>query len=217
MPVIVLLLLIISCQKEKQNDPEQNLKLESSEPVSRSKQLIQRIANTYNIAKYKSESYLKYSFDFTLDEKTYAKGVMKYSIVDEDLNVRIEGKELNISKDSIRSEQEYFLFELNEIYTLPFIMNEDSFKLITSNDSIVTSSYSSKISNITYELSTHPLTEILQDVKSNGGNSVLNGTRLKFDKYITVNRIPVSMLWEIYNEDEVIGNVKISRISYPKA
>ena len=70
---------------------------------------------------------------------------------------------------------------------------------------------------VSYEITTHPLTEIIQSVRMEKPKSIFDNKTIRFEKYITVNRIPVSMLWEIYQKDEKVGEIKISRISYPKA
>ena len=207
----------VSCQKDVKTEPDVDKQMENEAPKSESEQLSTRIEKAYNIDKYKTETFLKYSVDVNLNDDTYAKAVLKYNILERILNVKANGVQSTMTNTSEKTEQEEFLFDLNEIYTLPFLIQNENFQLISKNDSIVTSKYASDQTRISYTINTHPLTEIIQSLNLDKDGSILDDTTINFEKFITVNRIPVSMIWNIYRDDKQIGAVNISRISYPKS
>jgi len=203
-----------SCQKEKKNEIKNEVNAEKQSAISPSEKLSNRIENAYNIKTFQTKNSLKYTAELTISDTLYFKGTFTYAIPTGVLNVKAEEQELSIAPDAERSQREEFLYHLNEIYILPFVLNKEVFKLIERTDSIVTSGFDSKSSKLSYTLTTHPLTEIIQSLKIDNAASVFDSATIRFDKYITVNRIPVSMHWKLYKRESPFAEVKISRISY---
>jgi hypothetical protein len=215
--VSLIILLCCSCQKDIKQKAEKETVIEKQSPKPKALGLNARIGNAYNVKKFQSESFLKYSVDISFLDTTYFKGTLTYNILKESLNVKKNNGEFDLDNNPQDAEVLDLLSDLNSIYTLPFYLDNENLNTIQTNDSIVKSKFTSSISKLTYEINTHPLTEIIQSIKIENPKSIFHNSTIRFDRYITVNRIPVAMLWEIFKEDEMLGQVKISRISYPKA
>lgn len=206
-----------SCQKDNKKETKTESPIENPGPKSKPLDLSTKIGSAYNIAKFKAETKLRYSAEVKISDTLYFKGTMEYNISEKTLTVKTGQEDFSISNYPESTPKEQFLFQLNEIYTLPFNLKKETFKPLDQNDSMTTSLFKAENTKISYTLNTHPLTEIIQSLKTENATPVFDDATIVFNKYITVNRIPVSMLWEIYKDDEKVGEVKISRISYPKA
>jgi hypothetical protein len=98
------------------------------------------------------------------------------------------------------------------------LLNPDTFNKATSeNEGFSKSTYKSSITNNTYNIYTHPLTDVIQRVEyqSEITDKPFKSGTVYFDKYITVNRVPVSLAWEFKRSNEIIAKAEITRISYP--
>jgi len=191
-------------------------KVESQSSTPKNSGLNARIGSAYNVKKFSSESVLKYSVDLSFSDTTFYKGAITYNILENKIDLKPNKGQFDENTATEEGEFADALTDLNDIYTLPFFLQNESITTLEANDSIVRSRFTSGSSKATFEMATHPLTEIIQSVKMQKPGSIFHNSTITFDKYITVNRIPVSMRWDIFKEGKRVGEVKISRISYPK-
>jgi hypothetical protein len=211
------LVLIISCKTDNKNKQDSDSEKTSVSLKNAHELLKASIANAYNIEKFKAENSLRYNVKFSLADTLYLENTLIYNIVDNKLYTRKNSAKTEIDLSSANVEGKV-LYLLNDIYTLPFNLKNGELEKINSSDSLQTSLFYSEAKGLDFKLVTHPITDIIQsiDVKTNDAEMPLHNTTVNFKKYITVNRIPVSMLWEITKNEEFIGQIKISRISYPQ-
>jgi len=211
----IFIILFIGCKKSENTTSGSGTDASTLSQSDPSEKLKTSISGAYNTKKFTSESRLKYNFKLTIADTTYSEGTLLYNIKNNTLHLKSNLAEREISALS-ENKTDKLASIINEIYVLPFKMNTAEFALVERNDSLVKSAFSSKVNSAEFTLFTHPLTNIIQQLKFSSKHSALpfNDSDIKFQKYITVNRIPVSMRWEIIKNDEQIGEVIISRISY---
>lgn len=211
------LVLIMSCKTDEKNKQDSDSEKTSVSLNNTHEILKASIANAYNINKFESENSLKYNFRITLVDTLYLKNTLIYNIIDNKLYTKNNSTLKEIDYSSVAVEDK-ILHLLNDLYTIPFNLKKGEFESKTQSDSLQISSFYLESKGYDFKLATHPITDIIQsvDVNVNGAQIPFDDTTVYFKKYITVNRIPVSMLWDISKNNELIGQVKISRISYPK-
>jgi hypothetical protein len=187
--------------------------------ISDSEKHLQNISRAHNASKFIEESQVRFKLKFNIKEEVFFDGFV--TLKTDGSQARFLDSTINklIESNNLKTELDKKLYWIVELYAMGFWPNTEDFnKTNSDNDDFIKATYNSPITSSTYTIYTHPLTDIVQYVEYD--TDILDepfeiGT-LFYDKYITVNRIPVSLNWNIKFEDNTVAKAEITRISYPK-
>ncbi|RRO21842.1 hypothetical protein [Flavobacteriaceae bacterium 14752] len=208
--------IISSCKTDKKNSTNVN-KETQTQNISDDQRLLNSIQEAYNFSKFKKEKQVKFNVKLSVSDTILYNGflILKPNTPE----IRVLGSQIDtiLNANSIESDFHKTLFFIAESYALPFWLKPDTFQKESKNDSLVTSDFTSHLTNSHFKISTHPTTHIIEKIayKTDIKNKPFNEGKLYYDKYITVNRIPVAMKWYLEVNQQVSARVEISRISYP--
>ncbi len=213
----ILIICIISCKSDKKQ-----LKIENEKPIdnqnSESAKHLQNVARAHNAEKFKSEEQVKFNLEFSTADEVMFNGTI--TLKTDGAKARFLDSKVNqvIEKNNLNSNSDQKLFFLAEIYATGFWFDQDTFKKIKSQDSEFFKATYTSFSQTAYTIYTHPLTDIVQhlDYNTKISEEPFNKGTIYFEKYITVNRVPVPLIWTFKSGDDITAQAKISRISYPK-
>jgi hypothetical protein len=123
-----------------------------------------------------------------------------------------------LETSNLKTDLDKKLYLITELYTMGFWFDSENFKLISKNDSLNVSGYHSVSLGSDYKIYTHPVTHVIEkiDFETTIPDKPFNKGSLLYDKFITVNRIPVALKWEINLDQKQTASAEITRISYPK-
>jgi len=216
--IILSILSLYSCK----SDPEKT-KVDHKNPVveqpSESLKHLQNIARAHNASKFEKENQVKFNLEVSVKDKMFFDGTVtlktdgsKARFLDSDIDHIIESGDLSTEIDKK-------LYHLAELYCIGFWLQEYNFsKTSSDSEDFNQAVYESTKTSSTFTVFTHSLTDIVQHVEYKTGISDIpfDGATVFFDKYITVNRVPVALSWYFTKATDTIARAKVSRISYPK-
>lgn len=210
-------LFVWGCKSDKSNDNQKDITVEQTVLPSESSSLLRGIQYAYNTNKFADETQVKFNIQLKIADTSYYDG---YVILKTNASsIRLLNSKIDtvLTADSLDSKFHNTMFWIAETYAMPFWLKAEYFEKQRETGNFVVSNYKSPLSKSVFKISTHPLTNIIDKIEYNTDIEipVFNQGRLYFDKYITVNRIPVAMHWRIEADNNVIAKAKISRISYP--
>ncbi len=214
---ICLIALVLGCKSDKNVEKQKEKDIIVSKKLSESEMLQENIQDAYNLKKYTEEEQVKFKINLKVQDSIYFDGYL--SVKTDNSKIRILSSQIDkvMTFSDESSNIEKMLFWASEIYTLPFSLKEDNFELLKRDDEFIISKYVSSSTDSEYKVYSNPITNIIEKVEYITPISIQPFDKgvLYFDKYITVNRIPVAMHWNIKKDGDNIAVVKISRISYP--
>jgi len=216
--LIMVILSVIACISDSKTE-QIDVDKESSKEIKASKGYLQSIAKAHNADKFKQENQVKFNLKFDVGIKNFFDGVVVLKT--DGSKVKFTGSDIKkiIEQKTIKSELDKKLFFLIELYTTGFWYDEGSFSKINSESKdFSVANIESGITNNNYTIYCHPLTDIVQyiEYETKIEDSPFDKGTLHFDRYITVNRVPVPLNWIFKSGTDTIAKAKISRISYPK-
>ena len=211
-------LFLWGCKSDKPGDNQNNNKPNKEILPSEHKSLLKGIDYAYNTQKFKAESQVKFNLDLKISDTSYFSG---YVILKTDASqIKIKNSKIDkiLTPKQLNSDFDKILFLMAENYAMPFWINSKDFRKQEENDSLIVSHYKSDLTSYSYEIATHTLTNIIQkiDYQTDIKTEPFEKGVLHFDRYITVNRVPVAMQWRLEVDDKVVATAEISRISYPE-
>lgn len=214
--ILVLCFILMACKSDKEKTTVTE-SIEKTEKVDKSLQLLKSIESAHNAQKFNSEQQVNFKLKLELKDSVFFDG---YVTIKTDAS-KVRFLDSNIDKiveaNSLETELDKKLFMIAEFYTMGFWFDADRFKKIPKNDSLVKSEYNSVKSKSQYKIYSHPITRVIQhiDFETTINDKPFNSGTLYYEKYITVNRVPVALKWKIEVDQKQIAKAEISRISYP--
>ena len=214
---LCLSLMLWGCKTDKSGDENIEETNNPKKTLSQNKQLVQSIQKAYNTNQFEKEAQVKFNLKLKVEDSLFFDGYVSLKTDASQLRLQTSQMDTVLNTQNLNGEFDKVLFWAAEVYALPFWFDESMFKIEAKNDTIVQSKFNSKVSSSRFQLSTHPMTHIIQkvDYQTNIKIEPFDQGQLYFDRYITVNRIPVAMQWRIEVDGEVKSEAEISRISYP--
>lgn len=221
--LLCVLLLILSCQtKKKSGDDNQNQEKAVQKPA------IQNIIeSTYNYTAYQEKKNVSLDLLWIREDSLKLK---MYLQPHNDLTILQKGDSfLYISGDRV-FEKPVGAFDQSAIttykkwmqaYQAPFQLTDYQFKEVADSLQIDADTQLNRSIQLSgksnFRLFLAPKTDLIKSVVFSDKS---NDTYLLFEQYITVQQIPVSMHWSIY-EDQIIdqqpeSRVEVKKISYPE-
>lgn len=216
--ILVILTIIYGCKSDVNKNEEKSAANKELEISPETQKHFQNIQRAHNSKKFKEENTVKFKLKLTVGEKVfyddfiYPKTDLSKLKINENQSVKL------IEQNNLKNDYEKKMYFLSEIYAIAFIMNIDDFKKVSSkNDNFFKATFNSNETGTAYEILSHPITDIIQQInyKTNLTGHPFESGSVVFDKYITVNRIPVPLFWTFKNGEQVVAKAEISRISYP--
>jgi hypothetical protein len=209
----------MACKSDKKDNEEiandKEVVLEQTE----SEKHLQNIIRAHNAGKFTEESQVRFNLKLEVKNKVFFDGTVvlktdgsKARFLDSAIDQIVEKNNLNNQLD----QKLYFLLEL---YSMGFWLDNENFdKITTENEEFTEARYKSPNTSTTYKIYTHPLTDIVQKIeyKTKLEDQPFDAGTINFEKYITVNRVPVSLKWYFIDDTDTIANADVSRISYPE-
>lgn len=211
-------LFLWGCKSDKPDDNQDNNKQNKEILPSENKSLVKGIDYAYNTKKFKAESQVKFNLDLKISDTSYFSGYVTLKTDASKIKIQNSNIDKILISKQLNSDFDKTLFLMAESYALPFWINSKDFTKQEENDSLIFSYYKSDLTSYSYEIATHSLTNIIQkiDYQTDIKTKPFEKGVLHFDRYITVNRVPVAMQWRIEVDDKVVATAEISRISYPE-
>ena len=223
--------LITSCQQKKSSqDKETSKEQQLDKPQKEPKKPFYRrtIENIYSYGLYKQQNHVSLDLEIVNKDTT---GIQIYLQPGNDLQIVKKGTTyLYITTDRVYEKpagsfngSEISLYSnLAQAYRLPYDL--DSFQVSQTDDTLqlnktTTLKRSYQLSgkrDITLFLS--PKTDLIKSIAFNDGTNTVYSV---FNLYITVQKIPVSMRWSIYENaitnQQAESLIKVRKISYPES
>lgn len=211
--------LIWSCKTDNSNKNQSHSSKNQSVLSPKSQVVLNGVQNAYNIKKFKTETQVKFNIDLKSNQSTYYNGSINVKTDASEIQLKSLKIDTSLYPNKLDSDFDKLLFLVAECYSIPFLINQSNFRKLTKNDSLVVSDYKSSLTSFEYKIFTHPITHIVQSIDYDTDIKIEPFGRgsIFFERYITVNRIPVAMKWRIEVDGEVKAEAIISRISYPKS
>ncbi len=208
--------IILSCKPDKKNTKDIN-KETQTQNISDDEKLLNAIKQAYNFSKFKKEKQVKFNAKLSVSDSILYNGFLILKPNTTEIRVLNSQIDTILNANSIESDFHKTLFFIAESYALPFWLKADTFQIESKNDSLTTSNFKSQITHSNFKIKSHPTTNIINkiDYWTDIKNKPFNEGQLYFEKYITVNRIPVAMKWYLEVNQKVSATVEVSRISYP--
>lgn len=210
-------ILLSGCKSDKPKDVNNSETKNQTENPDEDEVLLSSIQNSYNIQRFENENQVKFNVALKVSDTLFYKGYMIINTQSKQIRLLNSDTDTLLNVQYLESDYHKTLFWVAENYALPFWLKPENFQKLSSNDSLTVSTYKSDLTNTEFKVSTHPLTHIINQVEYNTDIDLkpFNKGNLNFERYITVNRIPVAMTWNIKVEETLMGEIEISRISYP--
>lgn len=216
--IFILMVLSLSSCKSDKPDTDKNTESKELNSLSDNDMFLNSVQNAYNAKKFNSEKQVKFNAKIMVSDTIFYEGYITIQTNSPQIRLLSSKIDTILSAEDLDSNYYKTLFWVAESYALPFWSTPENFQKLSSHDSTTVSNHKSKLTNSEFKITTHPITNIIENVEYNTDISTapFNQGRLYFDRYITVNRIPVAMKWLINVDEETKAEVEISRISYPK-
>ena len=210
-------LILWGCKSDNPNEKQADKTNIPIRELNENEVLAQAIKNAYNTKKFEEEDQVKFNLKLKVEDTIFYNGFLTLKTDASQIYLLSSQVDTVLNVQKLKRDFDKILFWSAEVYALPFWLNSNAFKIKNKNDSLVMSKLNSKLTTSNFDLVTHPLTHIIQniDYQTDIKTEPFNQGQLYFDRYITVNRIPVAMQWRIEVENEVKAEAEISRISYP--
>jgi hypothetical protein len=210
---------LLACKSDTENIDGKVDKKQNIQKISESEKHLQNIAGAHNAKKFLEEAQVKFNLKLTIKQDVFFDGIV--SLKTDGSKAKFSGSNIDktIIKNELESDLDKKLYFLAEIYATGFWYEQENFdKLESEGEEFKKAVYESLISKTNFTIYSHPLTDIVQfiDYKTGISEAPFNKGRLYFDRYITVNRVPVPLNWTFKSGGEIIAEAKISRISYPE-
>lgn len=216
--IVFFVLFLWGCKSDKPVDNQDDIKINKEILPSENKSLLKGIDYAYNTKKFKAESYVKFNIDLKVADTLFFSGYV--TLKTDASKIKIYGSKIDkiLTPNQLNSDFDKVMYLIAESYALPFWIKPKDFRKLEENDSLIVSHYKSDLSPFAYEIATHPQTNIIQKIEYQTGikTKPFKKGLLYFDRYITVNRVPVAMQWRIEVDGEIVATAEISRISYPE-
>lgn len=206
--------MLISCQSDKNKTKQNNTSAVKSQKTE--SKTLTPLKSAYNYNKFKKEKFVKFNFKLIESDSVLFEGNLNLNTDASEIKFKNSRLDTVLKTNDIRSKFDKIVLWSAEIYALPFWIDSTNEFQVSKKDSLDSFKYKSELSNTTYEIFKHPQTHIIKKVKYSTDIDTKpfdNGT-LTFDKYITVNRIPVAMKWKIQSDSKRHFRAEISSISY---
>lgn len=220
---LLCLLMIFGCKKNTSSDKEGDAK----DASSTQKPAIQNILeDTYNYKAYKEKDFVVLELSWkqkdTIAIEVYFQPGNGISVVKKEDAFLYLTDERTYEKPSgaFKREEINFYRDITNAYRSPFRLSDHqivkaSKKLALNNGTILDRSYD-LIGENEQTLYLFPKTDLIKAIEIGYSSQK---KYLVFEKHITVQRIPISMSWKIYNDgissEQLESRVEVKRISYP--
>jgi len=215
--IILSLISFYACKSE----PEKT-KVDHKKPVveqpSESLKHLRNIEKAHNASKFEQEEQVKFNLEVSVKDKVFFDGTVTLKTDGSKARFLDSGIDQMIESGDLSTEIDKKLHHLAELYCIGFWLQEENFsKTSSDSEDFVQAVYESADTSSTFTVFTHPLTDIVQHVEYKTGisDAPFSEATVFFDKYITVNRIPVALKWKFKVDQNQIATAEISRISYP--
>lgn len=208
----------MACKSDDSKKDKEQQPGEEVEVVSQSEKHLQNIFRAHNGSKFKSEDYVRFQLKFKFKDDAFFEGFMTIKTNGSKIRFLDSNTDKIIESANLQTELDQQLFWLAELYSMGFWLDQDDFETLkNTNEDYVKAVYSSKYSSSVYKVYTHPLTAIIQhvDYTTHIPGDPFNSGTVFYEKYITVNRIPVPLRWTFIKQKDTIAKAEITRISYP--
>lgn len=215
---ILSLLSLYACKSDPKDTETENAKPIVEQP-SESQKHLQNIERAHNSAKFKEENQVRFNLKLSTENDVFFDGTVtlktdgsRVRFLDSDIDEMLESGDLNTEIDKK-------LYHLAELYSIGFWLKKDKFKKMSSNNGdFIKAVYDSPETSSTFTVFSHPLTDIIQHLqyKTDIDAYPFDEATVFFDKYITVNRIPIALNWYFTKAKDTIARAQITRISYPE-
>ena len=219
--LVLVVLSLLACRTDNKEDNEnsgnKNL-TEAVEEISESDKYLEKIKRAHNASKFAKEEQVKFKLKLDIGDDVFFDGFVTLKTNGSKARFLDSNIDRVVDRDNISTTLDKKLYWLAEIYTIGFWLEADNFKISNGEiEEYSKSIYKSPITSNTYTIYSHPLTDVIQYVEyiTKIPDQPFNSGTVYFDKYITVNRVPVSLAWEFKRDNEIIAKAEITRISYP--
>mgnify|MGYP005847714009 CR=1 FL=1 len=211
-------LILWACKPDNPNEKQQDKTNVPIKKLNENEVLAQAIKTAYNTKKFQQETQVKFNLKLKVEDTLYFNGFVSLKTDASQIYLLSSQVDTVLNAQKLNRDFDKILFWSAEVYALPFWIQSDDFKINTKNDSLVTTHYKSNLTTSDFDLFTHPMTHIIQKLNYQMAikTKPFDRGQLYFNRYITVNRIPVAMQWRIEVDGELKAEAKISRISYPE-
>lgn len=215
---LILCLILTGCKSDNQEKTDSEESIPQTEKVDDNTKLLRNIKSAHNAQKFNSEAQVKFHIKFSLKDSVFFYGFV--TLKTDGSKARFMDSKIDrvVEVDKLQTELDKKLFMIAEAYTMGFWFEDDDFKILSKNDSLDISTYRSPKTQSTFKIYSHPITHVIRqiDYKTNINQKPFNLGSLYYEKYITVNRVPVALHWRILDENTNETSAEISRISYPE-
>lgn len=214
--VLVICLILIGCKSDNQETTVTETE-EKTEKVDKSLQLLKTIKSAHNAQKFNSEQHVKFKLKLELKDSAFFDGYVTLKTDRSQVRFLDSNIDKIVDANSLKTELDKKLFMIAEIYSMGFWFDAEKFHKISENDSLNISEYNSVKSKSKYKVYSHSITNVIQyiDFETDISDEPFNSGSLYYEKYITVNRVPVALKWKIEVDQKQLATAEISRISYP--
>jgi len=216
--IVILFLNLLACKSDKEKDNYNSSSIETIKDKSESEKHLENIKRAHNASKFSQEEQVKFKLKLSFENGVFFDGFITLKTNGSKARFLDSNIDKIVESDNISTELEQKLYWLTELYTLGFWLEKDQFNKVNSeSEDFIKSIYKSPMTSNIYTIYSHPLTDVIQyvDYKTGLSDQPFNYGVVYFDKYITVNRVPVSLVWEFKLEKDKVAKAEISRISYP--
>lgn len=216
--LFLIILGLLACKSDEKKTNENNNSIEVVKDVSESEKHLENIKSAHNASKFSQEEQVKFKLKLSFENEVFFDGFVTLKTDGSKARFLDSNIDKIFKSDNISTELDQKLYWLTELYTLGFWLEKDQFNKVNSeSEDFIKAVYQSPITSNTYTIYSHPLTDVIQyvDYKTGLPDQPFNSGVVYFDKYITVNRVPVSLVWEFKLEKDKVAKAEISRISYP--
>ncbi|WP_127846441.1 hypothetical protein [Psychroflexus aestuariivivens] len=239
------LFILVSCNSKSSKDSEkQQNEVEKTKQTKKShkiapdhKRLYKTYADINNLEKFNEESEFQYNIEvkFEKDNSKDFSGTIQSKTDFSDIKLKLDsGKSFFYKNGEFYGNPKNDLrinpFEIINMTSLPFAMQNLNYEaekkiIVEDNDkkyNVLSLGYEDlKPSPIQIKsVTSSATTNLLQSAKLETKSSTIleNGVfEINFDRYITVNKIPIALNLNLFSNEKKIATITVSRISYPKA
>lgn len=216
--ILLILTIIYACKSDVNKNQNKTDDKKEVKVTPETQKHFLNIQRAHNSKKFKVEKVVKFKLKLTIEKKVFYDNFINLKTDLSKLKINENQSVKLIEQNNLNNDYEKKMYFLSEIYAIAFIMNIDDFKKVSSkNDNFIKATFNSIETETDYEILSHPITDIIQQINYNtniNGKPFESGS-VVFEKYITVNRIPVPLFWTFKNGEQVVAKAEISRISYP--
>ena len=209
----------VACKSDKKENEDLKIENDVVHKQSESEKHLQNILRAHNATKFKEENQVKFNLEISMTDEIFFNGFVTLKTDGSKARFLDSNTDRIVHRNNLNSELDKKLYHLATLYGMGFWLNEDKFEKQTSDqDNFNHAVFETSVNSSTFNISTHPLTDILQNVtyKTNISEPPFNEATVHYDKYITVNRVPVALNWYFVDQTDTIATAKVSRISYPE-